>query len=258
MYQIKSSTPRDENVKLYGAGLRSATSLLVLMATLAAFPALAKGGGKPPPPPPPPCAQVSGPVDFVCGAVTGVHIFLDKGKSVTSTTAEYPKANVADNVAVTLNTAADVAEGFANINPEKGGPLLTDITFRFTNPNNAVTGFLFRGQLNETKDPIVVTITDQNNAKEVFDYNISSGDIGALGFSQAIVGARVAIVSLFTKGGWSEGKQYEVTECTAQSCPNGGFGGGGGVPEPASWALMLIGAGSVGAIMRRRRGLLLA
>jgi hypothetical protein len=30
------------------------------------------------------------------------------------------------------------------------------------------------------------------------------------------------------------------------------------VPEPASWALMLLGFGAIGAAMRRRRGLALA
>lgn len=30
-------------------------------------------------------------------------------------------------------------------------------------------------------------------------------------------------------------------------------GGGGGVPEPASWAMMIVGFGGVGALMRRRR-----
>lgn len=32
-----------------------------------------------------------------------------------------------------------------------------------------------------------------------------------------------------------------------------GCGGGGGVPEPATWALMLLGFGGVGALLRNRR-----
>jgi hypothetical protein len=38
--------------------------------------------------------------------------------------------------------------------------------------------------------------------------------------------------------------------CTADC---GGFGGGGGVPEPASWTLMLLGFSAMGAVLRRRR-----
>ena len=232
-------------------------SIGAILATAAlASPALAKDNK---PPASPPCASVSGVANFQCGAVKGDHIFLDSGKAVTSTTAEYPKANVGDNIAVTLSAAADVADGYANIKPVKNGALLTSITFTFTDPNNAVTGFLFRGQLNEHADPIVVTVTDQNDVQQVFDYTISSksdpSDIGDIGFSQAISGERVKIVSLFTAGGWFEGKQYEVTACTADSCPNGGFGGGGGggVPEPAAWAMMLLGVAGVGGLTRRRR-----
>ena len=39
--------------------------------------------------------------------------------------------------------------------------------------------------------------------------------------------------------------------CTA-GCDGGG-GGQGGVPEPATWAMMIMGFGGVGALMRRRR-----
>lgn len=37
--------------------------------------------------------------------------------------------------------------------------------------------------------------------------------------------------------------------------PIGGGGSVGGVPEPATWALMLIGFGGIGASLRRRRGI---
>ena len=143
---------------------------------LIASPAAAKKP-PPPPPPPPPCEIVSGPDNFACGGVKGAHIFLDDGKGLTATTAEYPKQTDPDNVAITFNTGAtaDVANGFANIKPD-GTALLTDITFTFTDLNAPVTGFLFRGQLNEETDPIVVTVTDQNNVAEVFNYFINGND----------------------------------------------------------------------------------
>lgn len=264
MYTIEREVSRDAAAQGRGArraGRMGAASLVILVASLTAASALAKVHGPPPPAaPPPPCASVNGPANFQCGSAGGEQVFLDMGKAVTSTTAEYPKVGANDNITITLNTAADIANGFSNIKAAKNGPLLTDITFKFTDPKNAVTGFLFRGQLNEAVDPIVVTVTDQNNVQQVFDYYVPSKngpvDIAALGISQALAGERIASISLYDVGGWIEGRQYEVTACTALTCPTGGFaalGGTGAVPEPASWALMLIGAGGVGALARRRR-----
>lgn len=42
-----------------------------------------------------------------------------------------------------------------------------------------------------------------------------------------------------------------ATLCNSPTCP----GGGGAVPEPASWALMIFGFGAAGAVLRNRRRL---
>ena len=44
-----------------------------------------------------------------------------------------------------------------------------------------------------------------------------------------------------------------ATECFTREC--GGGGGQGGVPEPATWAMMILGFGGVGVTLRRRRTL---
>ena len=44
----------------------------------------------------------------------------------------------------------------------------------------------------------------------------------------------------------------EFSGCVGD-CSGGGGGGQGGVPEPASWAMMILGFGGVGAMLRRRR-----
>jgi hypothetical protein len=43
-------------------------------------------------------------------------------------------------------------------------------------------------------------------------------------------------------------------DCLVRVC----VGDGGGVPEPASWALMILGFGGVGAALRRQSRVLLA
>ena len=48
-----------------------------------------------------------------------------------------------------------------------------------------------------------------------------------------------------------------ATLCVTEACGHEG-GGGGGVPEPATWAMMLLGFGGMGAILRRRRQAALA
>ena len=45
---------------------------------------------------------------------------------------------------------------------------------------------------------------------------------------------------------------YQIAEFTGTTTVTGG-GGPGGVPEPATWALMLIGFGGLGAAIRRSR-----
>ncbi|HEX7945747.1 MAG TPA: PEPxxWA-CTERM sorting domain-containing protein [Phenylobacterium sp.] len=47
------------------------------------------------------------------------------------------------------------------------------------------------------------------------------------------------------------GTDFHGASCTA-GCDGGG-GGQGGVPEPATWAMMIMGFGGVGTLLRRRR-----
>jgi len=65
----------------------------------------------------------------------------------------------------------------------------------------------------------------------------------------------------FNLAGLSNARLYStgsyVDPCANPNSPGcgGGNGGGNGVPEPATWALMIMGFGSAGAMLRRRRTL---
>jgi hypothetical protein len=54
-------------------------------------------------------------------------------------------------------------------------------------------------------------------------------------------------------GSQSGARLYFTTPCSGDCNGGGGGGEGDGVPEPATWAMMIIGFGGVGAILRRRR-----
>jgi hypothetical protein len=56
------------------------------------------------------------------------------------------------------------------------------------------------------------------------------------------------ILSAF--GSQSGARLYLTSPCVGADC---GGGGGNEVPEPATWAMMILGFGGVGAVMRRRR-----
>ena len=62
--------------------------------------------------------------------------------------------------------------------------------------------------------------------------------------------ARGSDIIDLVRGASANAYLYSVTPpppCTGPSC------GGGGVPEPATWAMMILGFGGVGAIIRQRR-----
>ena len=50
-------------------------------------------------------------------------------------------------------------------------------------------------------------------------------------------------------GSFSDAVLFSTGPCEGAGCDNGA---GGGVPEPATWAMMIVGFGGVGALMRRR------
>ena len=117
-------------------------------------------------------------------------------------------------------------------------------TFDFTLPT---------GQINSS-----VTSSDTNNALKFtgITFNNVNGVIGPTPAGLPSAG----ITAQFVTAG---GKQELVV--SGSSGPAGSFGGTvnfspvtAGVPEPASWALMIIGFGSAGALLRRRRHAMLA
>jgi hypothetical protein len=110
--------------------------------------------------------------------------------------------------------------------------------------------FSWRGQDADANQTLTVTVTDQNGVAEMFTFaeGKANADFDRQGIVAATSGETIKQVELsMSGGGFKEAKQF------AFSLAPGVVGTGGGVPEPASWALMVVGAGLLGAGLRVRR-----
>lgn len=145
-------------------------------------------------------------------------------------------------VTVTTIGNIDTGAGFADIKPVKTGSL-TELTFTPANPN-LFNDFSFRGQLEKTGFNGVVDVTVQDNqghAPETFDFTVphANADFGSFGIVSNYLGETINWVSVYTDGNgqFKEFKQVEFSKA---------------VPEPSTWAMMLLGFAGLGFAGYRR------
>ena len=150
----------------------------------------------------------------------------------------------------------------------------TSVTYNITSPDgpNAgadyPTGGLFTGanysnnaygQGNVSGYDYAIQVQDSQNPNQYF------GNGSHLTFS--VTGnAPLSIASLgtgqsetFTSGTYNVVMGADLRQCLTQTCVTGPVGAiiqSGAVPEPATWAMMLVGFGGIGALLRRRRNVL--
>lgn len=76
-----------------------------------------------------------------------------------------------------------------------------------------------------------------------------------------VTGGTGSMLDLGPVNGTNDVAGADLRQCSSLACttilatgPIGATLTGGGVPEPATWAMMIIGFGAIGAVLRRRRG----
>ena len=160
--------------------------------------------------------------------------------------------------AVTVDTfvGTDTGAGYATIKPHTAGTL-DELLFTPANPL-AYSDFSFRGQIERAgfSDALTVTVIGCLNVggvcheetPQTINLTTDAGpdaDFSRLGIYSTTPGETIFSVMIQTAqhAYFKEFKQVDFSPA----------GGGSATPEPATWALMLMGVAGVGAISRRRR-----
>jgi hypothetical protein len=167
------------------------------------------------------------------------------------------KNNGTDNVNVsTIGTISNLGNGFGSVDgTDSKGDFLTSLTF--TPAATTFDGLFFRGQLQDintkTPDPlngeVIITVngTDTFTVKNLgIEEDITDLGVEAIDDSTAITSITIAA---------GPGEYFkEFKQVTLSGVPGVvGTGGGGGIPEPATWIVMLAGFGLAGTLLRRHR-----
>ena len=150
---------------------------------------------------------------------------------------------IAVNVAVT--GPSNFASGDATIKPA-GDLKLTDLIFTPAS-DTAFDGFSFRGLdlAGSAAHPQIldVIVTDQNGVSENVTFSETKpGDFGRIGIIAEMAGETIKSVEIQNSGGFKQAKQFQFEPIMTT-----------GVPEPATWAMMLVGFGGLGVALRRAR-----
>jgi PEP-CTERM motif len=147
-----------------------------------------------------------------------------------------------NDIALTAVGNVNTASGNATIKPTST-PLFTTLTLTPVNPNE-FNAFSFRGQLvgqGNTLENFSLTVLDnQGHSSQLFPFsNQANQDFGPFGI-HSLDGETIKSIVLSDATGFKEEKQFA-------------FGAVAAVPEPSTWAMMILGFAGIGFMTYRRR-----
>lgn len=172
-----------------------------------------------------------------------------------------PNNNGADNVTFTGNSALWISQGFAQV---QDGGTQGDLFSIIINPNDAFSMFEFATQLEGASGTVNVyyLLTGSGlNANDINSY-LNCGGLGAgsyCGFAGSYTSGKNDNANYLLTGGNFDGfvvqtadssfSLFQSKQLSYEGVPNPP----GAVPEPGTWALMMLGFAGVGVAMRRAR-----
>jgi hypothetical protein len=182
-------------------------------------------------------------IDTSCGEAKcagGTDFFNDSANKDVSTFTGTVGGHAGTGVTVTTIGNIDSGAGFATITPISGGTL-TSLTFTPTN-DALFTDFSFRGQLAPVGDTGVINVawTDSLGTTGTLQFTGIPGpdtDFGRLGIVSND-GETLKSVVVTTAAGESF-DEFKQVQFSAASIPPS-------VPEPSTWAMMLVGFAGLG------------
>jgi hypothetical protein len=171
-----------------------------------------------------------------CTASDESKIFLDSASDVMTGTGHTGSQTGLPAVQFTSDSSLDFANGFATIKPSVKGSF-GDL--EFTIPGHTFTDLVFDLQMLKA-DITDLTIEAIDGATLVQTFNLTGLKHDAdLNFILVATGGPLTEISLFSDSGIKEAKHFEVSGIAA-------------IPEPSTWAMMLLGFAGLGFAAYRK------
>jgi PEP-CTERM motif len=190
------------------------------------------------------CVGVSGSGGIVVGtagcrgsdAVTDPNGVVPVGGAETNPQTDNQKFGIPTTGSLGIATAADIGVLFNAVEPGGDGINLTDLTLKFFSSTGAFLGSI-DGSFNFSQ-------TEVGNGSAGNIFRISADEQAYVNGLLAIGGNTTTLALEATATNFAGGEEsFRLVNLRA----------GSAVPEPATWAMMLVGFGAMGVSMRRRR-----